>query len=297
MGLPLPVMGLAAGGALGAAGGALSADSPEQAFGRALAGGLAGASLGGAAHGIGRSALLHGAGYGPKAALEEGFLGDLSVKSIKNYAADSAKAAKSIDAQRAADAADLANNNRFLKLDPAAAAARKRADLRKYHPDGATADKDQYQRVLDEWQHYTAGLPKNKLATDLRKTGSHLEATMNHIIAGIYGTGGHEKVASEGGEHIATLSDLAALMIVESGADTGNLEKVASAHGATLSDLASFDRSGRAMAHYEFSQMEKEASEGNYAPLEAFFSDLDPEVSERDALKAAIRDELARRVR
>lgn len=120
---------------------------------------------------------------------------------------------------------------------------------------------------------------------------------MNQIIAGIYGTGGHEKVASEGGEHIATLSDLAILMTVESGINTDNLEKVASAHSSVLGDLVSYDRSGRAMAHYEFSQMEKEASEGNYGPLETFFADLEPEVSERDVLKAAIRDELARRVR
>lgn len=118
---------------------------------------------------------------------------------------------------------------------------------------------------------------------------------MNQIIAGIYGTGGHEKVASEGGEHVSTLSDLAVLIAVESGVDTDNLEKVASAHASALDDLISFDRSGRAMAHYEFSQMEKEASEGNFSALEAFFSDLDGS-DERVALKAAIRDELARRV-
>ena len=120
---------------------------------------------------------------------------------------------------------------------------------------------------------------------------------MNQIIAGIYGTGGHEKVASEGGDAVATLSDLAVLITAESGIDTGNLEKVASVHESTLEDLISFDRSGRAMAHYEFSQMEKEASEGDFSSLEAFFSDLDEGTSERDALKAAIRDELARRVR
>lgn len=120
---------------------------------------------------------------------------------------------------------------------------------------------------------------------------------MNQIIAGIYGTGGHEKVAAEGGEKIATLSDLALLMAAESGIDTNNIEKVASVHKSALDDLVSFDRSGRAMAHYEFSQMEKEASEGNTAALEQFFADLVPqEQTKTAALKQAIRDELARRV-
>lgn len=114
---------------------------------------------------------------------------------------------------------------------------------------------------------------------------------MNQVIAGIYGTGGHEKVAYETGERVATLSDLAILLATESGVDTSDLEKVASVHESTLGDLISFDRSGRAMAHYEFSQMEKEASEGNTEALEAFFAD-----TERDQLRQAARAELARRV-
>lgn len=117
---------------------------------------------------------------------------------------------------------------------------------------------------------------------------------MNQVIAGIYGTGGHEKVAYETGERVATLSDLAILLATESGVDTSNLEKVASAHDSVLGDLISFDRSGRAMAHYEFSQMEKEASEGNTEALELFFADVG--TSERDQMRQAIRAELARRV-
>lgn len=117
---------------------------------------------------------------------------------------------------------------------------------------------------------------------------------MNQIIAGIYGTGGHEKVASEGGETVATLSDLAVLMTAEFGVDTSDLEKVASVHQSVLGDLISFDRSGRAMAHHEFSQMEAEAANGNAAALEAFFADqaaLEKEAS----IKQAIHQEMARR--
>lgn len=120
---------------------------------------------------------------------------------------------------------------------------------------------------------------------------------MNQIIAGIYGTGGHEKVAAAGGEKISTLADLALLMTLEAGTSADDIEKVASVQGSVLEDLINYDRSGRAMAHYEFSQMEKEASEGNTEALEKFFADLVPqEQTKTAALKEAIRQELARRV-
>lgn len=117
---------------------------------------------------------------------------------------------------------------------------------------------------------------------------------MNQIIAGIYGTGGQEKVASQGGRKIETLTDLALLIALEGG-DGSDHEKVASVQESALSDLVNFDRSGRAMAHYEFSQMEKEASEGNGEALTTFFADLLEEPAQPPSLKDAVVAELARR--
>jgi hypothetical protein len=119
---------------------------------------------------------------------------------------------------------------------------------------------------------------------------------MNQIIAGIYGTGGQEKVASADGERITSLSDLALLMVSESNLGGDDLEKVASAHSSALDDLINFDRSGRAMAHYEFSEMEKAAASGDMSALEAFFADLAG--SEKTAsLRAAVEQEIERRIR
>ena len=122
---------------------------------------------------------------------------------------------------------------------------------------------------------------------------------MNQIIANIYGTGGFEKVASEGVP--TTLSDLA-LMIAQQDSDGSDLEKVASDHGLILDNLVAFDRAGRSIAHQEFFQMEKAASEGDASALEEFFSDVvEPEdeyVSSEDLseLKQAVLEELQRRV-
>jgi len=117
---------------------------------------------------------------------------------------------------------------------------------------------------------------------------------MNQFIAGIYGTRGHEKTAAEGGEKIASLSDLSMLIAAEAGTDTGDLEKVAAVHDSILKDLISFDQSGRAMAHSEFSEMEAEAAAGDSTALEAFFADIGQQ-SKTAALKEAARRELARR--
>lgn len=123
---------------------------------------------------------------------------------------------------------------------------------------------------------------------------------MNELIAGIYGTGGHEKVASEeGGQAISSLRELATAEVLASGVNTKDLEKVASATQARLEDLMSYDRSGRAMAHYEFSQMEKEAAEGNPEALELFFSDMiqeQPEQTKIASLKEKVIAELNSRL-
>jgi hypothetical protein len=120
---------------------------------------------------------------------------------------------------------------------------------------------------------------------------------MNEILAGIYGTHGHEKVASEGGQ-ISTLSDLALALVTEEMPEGSDLEKVASVHGGVLDELAFYDMSGRAAAHAEFSEMEKAAADGDWSSLEAFFSDVTDDTGvhgEASAVKQAILEELARR--
>jgi hypothetical protein len=129
---------------------------------------------------------------------------------------------------------------------------------------------------------------------------------MNPELAGIYGTGGHEKVASEDGLQINTLSDLALYIIAEQMGgelaqipdDTDRFEKVASVHGPLLEEFASFDRAGRAMAHHEFTEMEKQAASGNWEPLNQFFADVMPEAEENPELEAlaAVEAEIARRL-
>lgn len=119
---------------------------------------------------------------------------------------------------------------------------------------------------------------------------------MNELLAGIYQTVGFEKTASISGEGAMTLSDLALMITVDGSEEGADLEKVASSHDSVLEELVSFDRAGRAMAHAEFSEMEKAASDGNLAPLETFFADV-PEGNndEQEELRAAIEEELARR--
>lgn len=121
---------------------------------------------------------------------------------------------------------------------------------------------------------------------------------MNEVIAGIYSTAGHEKVASvEGGDAVATLSDLALLLAIEAGTPQDDLEKLASVHEEILNDLVEFDQSGRAMAHYKLSEFEQKAAEGDPSELEAYFADLLPaeEPEKTASLKERALAELLRR--
>ena len=121
---------------------------------------------------------------------------------------------------------------------------------------------------------------------------------MNELLAGIYGTAGFEKTASLNGEGPMTLSDLALMLSVEETGEGADLEKVASVHDGVLENLVAFDRAGRAMAHQEFSNMEKAASEGDMEPLETFFAEEaaeEPEAPAQDDLREAVLAEIARR--
>ena len=117
---------------------------------------------------------------------------------------------------------------------------------------------------------------------------------MNQILAGIYGTHGFEKVASEGGSPISTLSDLALALVTDELDESSDLEKVASVHEGVLEELAFYDIAGRSAAQAEFSEMEKMASQGDWGPIEAFFAE-EAEESESAAIKQAVLAELARR--
>ena len=125
---------------------------------------------------------------------------------------------------------------------------------------------------------------------------------MNMILTNIYGTNGGldlEKTAAEMPEGVSledlptNLSDLA-LMLVSDGGDQ-DIEKTAAAHSSSLQVLVDFDSAGRHVAQAEFSEMEKAASEGDTDALEEFFSDVEDVQDDREAMKDAIRAELARR--
>ena len=117
---------------------------------------------------------------------------------------------------------------------------------------------------------------------------------MNPYIANIYGTGGLEKTASAEGAP-ETLYDLALMIAVDKvGGD--NLEKTASVQENYFGDLLSFDRAGRALAQQEFSQLEKQAAEGDTAALEEFFSDVMEPQEEVSDIKEAILAELVSRI-
>ena len=123
---------------------------------------------------------------------------------------------------------------------------------------------------------------------------------MNPILANIYSThGGLEKTAGllpdgvEVSELPANLSDLALLIVSD---ESGDLQKTAAEHKNVLGSLIDFDSAGRYVAQAEFSEMEKAAAEGDPSALEEFFSDVGhSEVNEREALKAALRNELRSR--
>ena len=118
---------------------------------------------------------------------------------------------------------------------------------------------------------------------------------MNEILAGIYGTHGHEKVASETGQRISNLSDLALALVTENVEEGTEIEKVASVHGQVLEELSYFDLAGRAAAHAEFTEMEKAAADGDAAALEAFFGDVEEQKTDSQLLKEQIAQELLRR--
>ena len=117
---------------------------------------------------------------------------------------------------------------------------------------------------------------------------------MNEHLANIYGTGGMEKRASAESGLAENLSDLALLMVTDHAQEGSDLTKVAAAHGEKLGFLVEFDQAGRAMAHNEFGQMEKQAAEGDPSALAAFFGEP---VDERAALKQALVEEIQRRSR
>jgi hypothetical protein len=98
---------------------------------------------------------------------------------------------------------------------------------------------------------------------------------MNEFLASIYGTGGAEKVASyQDPTEPATLHDLALALVYQELGEDAELDKLASLHDAVQEKLIEFDRAGRAVAHAEFSELEKAAFEdGDWGPLSAFFDD------------------------
>ena len=114
---------------------------------------------------------------------------------------------------------------------------------------------------------------------------------MNELLAGVYGTSGFEKTASEGG--LQTLSDIALLFASEA-VEGGGQEKIASAHGEILEHLVSFDQAGRAIAQHEFTKMEKMAFAGDPSAIEAFFADVEEPQPDDD--REAILAEIERRI-
>jgi len=127
---------------------------------------------------------------------------------------------------------------------------------------------------------------------------------MNQVLDQIYNTSGDleslTKTASEQGQR-PTLADLALALVSDENTSSEDLTKVASDQKAVLENLIASDRAGRAMAHHEFSELEKAASEGNVEPILAFLADVmepaveEPQVDERAAALSIVREELARR--
>ena len=122
---------------------------------------------------------------------------------------------------------------------------------------------------------------------------------MDPHLSNIYGTGGFEKTASAESGLAETLSDLA-LYIAHSISEEGeDLEKVAQAHNYILDELVAYDQAGRALAHAEFEELEKQAQAGDTTGLEQFFSDVgeaeDTGTDDEDVRMAIIR-ELQRRL-
>jgi hypothetical protein len=123
---------------------------------------------------------------------------------------------------------------------------------------------------------------------------------MNPLLSNIYGTCGGpdlEKAASEGFTLPANLSELADAITIEISPKGEIIEKVASTQTAILDDLVQVDMAGRMMAQAEFSEMEKQAAEGDPSALEAFFADVEenPDDERRKQLRHAVGAEMQRR--
>lgn len=122
---------------------------------------------------------------------------------------------------------------------------------------------------------------------------------MDPHLSNIYGTGGFEKTASADSGLAETLSDLA-LYIAHSISEEGeDLEKVASAHNYILDELVAYDQAGRALAHAEFEELEKQAQAGDTTGLDQFFADVEEEQTtdnDDDEVRMAIVRELQRRL-
>ena len=121
---------------------------------------------------------------------------------------------------------------------------------------------------------------------------------MNAVLAHIYGTNGLEKTAGEA-TLPSNLSELAISLVYDEAEHGQDLTKVAAAQKPVFEQLCSYDRAGRALAQAEFSELEKQASEGNVEMLQAFLADVveqpDPQEVERQQALDAVRQELARR--
>ncbi len=124
---------------------------------------------------------------------------------------------------------------------------------------------------------------------------------MDPHLTNIYGTGGFEKTASAESGLCETLSDLALLIAQDIHDENADFEKVAHAHNEILDTLAAYDQAGRALAHSEFEELEKQANAGNTEGIDQFFEDVIDEMAyeeeqiDTDALRQAIIEELESR--
>lgn len=90
----------------------------------------------------------------------------------------------------------------------------------------------------------------------------------DEFLSAIYGTNGAEKVASiNDPRQAATLSDLALAVAIEEVGEEADIEKVAEVHQRVHQEFIEMDRAGRAIAHTQINEFEKQAAEGNEDPL------------------------------
>lgn len=100
---------------------------------------------------------------------------------------------------------------------------------------------------------------------------------MNPFFASIYGfqDEGMEKVASADGQPVNTLADLAKGIVMEAMPQEADLQKVAAAEAKIFDALVEMDFAGRDIAHSEFEDLEKRASEGDAQPILHFFGEAE----------------------